>query len=187
MYPRVKVREQEEPVVGKEETTKFILRVLDSLSLENHHSSRICTSNQGNETEMYSPPSCARISKFGHKNFLTPPISASKVKKEKELSDNRTNIRASSVPRPRAVLSSPDNDVMIGSQNRKLRDSRVQGKGSITSQNLHTPIRPSHGNVRAQNPLNSKKVSKESGNNSHLKQKQALQPDASMPRASIRN
>lgn len=48
VYPRVKVREEEEePVVGKEETTKFIPRVLDSLSLENHHSLRICTSNQG--------------------------------------------------------------------------------------------------------------------------------------------
>ncbi|KAJ0966538.1 hypothetical protein J5N97_023455 [Dioscorea zingiberensis] len=190
MYPRVKVTKQQEPVVVKEETTAFILKVIESLSLENNHPPRILTSKQGNgtEAEIYSPPSCARISKSNHKNFLTPPLPTSKVRKDKELADNnRANIRASSVPRPRAVLSSPDNDEMIGNQNQKLRDSRQHEKRQMISQNLHAPTRLIHRNLRAESPVNLKKASKEAGSNSHLKQKQASQPAASRPRPLVRN
>ncbi|KAL5996873.1 hypothetical protein ACLOJK_007796 [Asimina triloba] len=61
-----------------------------------------------------------------------------KEKNVKEIDlDHRTNIRASPIPRPRAVLSSPDNDGMIGNRNKLLRErqsvlkTRNSGPGTV--------------------------------------------------------
>ncbi|TKY51827.1 hypothetical protein E2542_SST23346 [Spatholobus suberectus] len=51
--------------------------------------------------------------------------------------ENKVNIRASSIPRPRAVISSPDNDIMIGNRN-KIRDGRLSAsKNGAVLQNRH--------------------------------------------------
>lgn len=60
------------------------------------------------------------------KNLLTPSTAPSKGNTDVGSDDdNKINIRASSVPRPRAVLSSPDNDGIIGSQNQRIREKQT--------------------------------------------------------------
>ncbi|RDX93305.1 hypothetical protein CR513_24453, partial [Mucuna pruriens] len=57
--------------------------------------------------------------------------------KDGNTDENRVNIRAGSIPRPRAVISSPDNDIMIGNRN-KIRDGRLStSKNGATFQNKH--------------------------------------------------
>ncbi|KAJ6725819.1 hypothetical protein OIU79_004053 [Salix purpurea] len=52
--------------------------------------------------------------------------------------EDRPNIRASSIPRPRAVLSSPDNDAVIGNNYNKTKVARSSAlKNSKVIQNRH--------------------------------------------------
>ncbi|XP_022632459.1 uncharacterized protein LOC106779836 isoform X3 [Vigna radiata var. radiata] len=51
--------------------------------------------------------------------------------------ENKVNLRVSSIPPPRAVISSPDNDIMIGNRN-KTRDERLStSKNDAVLQNRH--------------------------------------------------
>ncbi|GAU23802.1 hypothetical protein TSUD_27110, partial [Trifolium subterraneum] len=52
--------------------------------------------------------------------------------------ENKVNIRASSVPRPRAVISSPENDHMIGNRNKIGKGRLPASKNSTVSPNRHT-------------------------------------------------
>ncbi|KAK7278520.1 hypothetical protein RJT34_23550 [Clitoria ternatea] len=57
--------------------------------------------------------------------------------KDDNTHEDKINIRASSIPRPRAVISSPDNDIMIGNRN-KIRDERFSAsKNGAGLQNRH--------------------------------------------------
>ncbi|XP_020276235.1 uncharacterized protein LOC109850599 [Asparagus officinalis] len=172
MYPRVKVRQQEEPpLIQKEED---IVRVIEAISLKSH-SPRIRVSTLGNRGDYDSNPPHAkskpkvqltpfvaapkgkqnntpnednktnnngfrkdnkcqsdfhltypRIHESHPKDSLTPsPVQSKGTNDDRLDEDNKTNIRASSVPMPRAVLSSPDNDELIGSQNQSIREKQT--------------------------------------------------------------
>ncbi|KAK8464147.1 hypothetical protein PHAVU_011G133515 [Phaseolus vulgaris] len=57
--------------------------------------------------------------------------------KDDSIDGNKVNIRASPIPPPRAVISSPDNDIMIGNRN-KSRDGRLSAsKNGAVLQNRH--------------------------------------------------
>ncbi|ONK63884.1 uncharacterized protein A4U43_C07F19920 [Asparagus officinalis] len=67
-----------------------------------------------------------RIHESHPKDSLTPsPVQSKGTNDDRLDEDNKTNIRASSVPMPRAVLSSPDNDELIGSQNQSIREKQT--------------------------------------------------------------
>ncbi|XP_043705559.1 uncharacterized protein LOC122655431 [Telopea speciosissima] len=96
-----------------------LFRILESVSLQEHSSVPGVSSviHSGKESQNDSSPSVARIP-----DEATTSISISKgVKNCKEIVED-IRIRASSIPRPRAVISSPDNDWMIGSRNRLPRE-----------------------------------------------------------------
>ncbi|XVE77977.1 hypothetical protein DITRI_Ditri13aG0107300 [Diplodiscus trichospermus] len=114
MYPRVKVRVEEEDdhfSPPNDSVSSLFLRLIDSQS------------EQEKENQANSPPSIARITKAYITSPATKSLSASKdsgkVKNNKQIvKDAKSNSKANSVPPPRAVLSSPDNDGMIGSRNK---------------------------------------------------------------------
>ncbi|XP_062079687.1 uncharacterized protein LOC133784283 [Humulus lupulus] len=107
MYPRVKVRAQEDcfsPQIDSKPTT---------------------TAQQEKENQNSDSPllPIARILKAYVLNSTMELNSASKVEKKRPVvKDSKPNLGASSVPRPRAVLSSPDNDGLIGSRNKLLKE-----------------------------------------------------------------
>ncbi|WJX12281.1 hypothetical protein P8452_02796 [Trifolium repens] len=51
--------------------------------------------------------------------------------------ENKVNIRASSIPRPRAVISSPENDQVIGNRNKIGKGRLSASKNSTVSPNRH--------------------------------------------------
>lgn len=127
MYPRVKVRKQveEDDQYAFEKISLQSVKAFEWLSLNDFSSSdeppasivRVPGSNVPK-----SPISTYTGSK-GEENNKTKTVSA----------ENRKNVRASSVPRPRAVLSSPDNDGIIGSKTKTRRELHPSTKG----QNRH--------------------------------------------------
>ncbi|KAJ4954559.1 hypothetical protein NE237_011342 [Protea cynaroides] len=173
MYPRVKVRQDkeddEEFVVddnsfAQEGTCSLPLcRILESTSIEEHSLLGISSAiDAGKESENDFPPSIARVP-----NEATPSISMSKGGKNNKEIDDETRIRASSIPRPRAVISSPDNDWMIGSRNHLPRER---------SSNLKK-----HNCVKAAIPVSTRIGSHESGDHkSHSNEKKG--PHLTLPK-----
>lgn len=195
MYPRVKVRQHIEGVPVQEKETSHAVRIIESLSLENHSFPRILVPNQEHNCKSDPRPPHARVSTSHLKNPSTPPVDACKGKNDKELDgDNKTNIRASSVLRPRAVLSSPDNDGIIGTQNQRIRERRTTlrrqatNTDSITAQRsqvsrertlltkLQTSApaqgKPSIKDATVQSPPSTRKPIKKASNNSAPREKQ---------------
>ncbi|KAL9431186.1 hypothetical protein AB3S75_026384 [Citrus x aurantiifolia] len=108
MYPRPRVRIKEQQQEEEKAENHFsppndkgsilFLRVLESLALADSSSTK--------ENQSGSPPSIARIKKAC--NSASKDISK----------DIKENHKVRSVLRPRAVLSSPDNDRLIGNGNK---------------------------------------------------------------------
>ncbi|KAJ0035976.1 hypothetical protein Pint_25155 [Pistacia integerrima] len=112
------------------------------------------------------PPSVPRIQKTHALNAVTvtPTISTSKgtEKNDRKIDEkDRSNIRPSSstsVLRPRAVLSSPDNDAMIGNKNkiganqsRVLRNHNFIQKRHVNAQCKVTPSTKSQTHTKLSN------------------------------------
>ncbi|CAI9776028.1 unnamed protein product [Fraxinus pennsylvanica] len=132
MYPRVKVRKQveEDDQYAYEKISLQSVKAFEWLSLNDFSSSD------------ESPPSIVRVR---GSNVPKSPISTCTGSKGEEnnktktvSAENRKNVRASSVPRPRAVLSSPDNDGIIGSKTKTRRELHPSTKSHNTCQNRHT-------------------------------------------------
>ncbi|KAK4765884.1 hypothetical protein SAY87_007526 [Trapa incisa] len=58
------------------------------------------------------------------------------------VSNEKAQIRASSVPRPRAILSSPDNDAAIGKKNRNAtaQSSALRNQNKLQARNAHQQL-----------------------------------------------
>ncbi|CAL9148177.1 uncharacterized protein LOC103992761 isoform X1 [Musa acuminata AAA Group] len=171
MYPRIKVREQEDQTI-KEEELSFVMRIIETLSTEVQPSLRNSAANY--DTESGKDPLLwhAKFHKSPLKGFPASSISASKGKDAKIINeDNKTKKRASSVPRPRAVLSSPDNDDLIGKQNLVIKRQTLPKIKSI-SQSLQAQGKGgSHKNAGVGTPLRRKGISKESGDDNHTNER----------------
>ncbi|KAH1129828.1 hypothetical protein J1N35_001206 [Gossypium stocksii] len=151
MYPTVKVRVQEEeedhfpPHNNNHHEPSLFLRLLESLS------------KQEKENKINSPPSNS-ISSITNAYITSPtPKDGGTVKKNKKQigKDMKSNVKASSVLPPRAVLSSPDNDRMIGSINKlDYASSSLASKkrpadvGTPSSPNIGKGPKPKTENVK---------------------------------------
>ncbi|KAG8489037.1 hypothetical protein CXB51_017107 [Gossypium anomalum] len=151
MYPRVKVTVQEEeedhfpPHNNNHHEPCLFLRLLESLS------------KQEKENKINSPPS---NSIFGiTKAYITSPTpkDGGTVEKNKKQigKDMKSNVKPSSVLPPRAVLSSPDNDRMIGSINEldyasssSASKKRPADVGTPSSPNIGKGPKPKTENVK---------------------------------------
>ncbi|KAK2455222.1 hypothetical protein QL285_002697 [Trifolium repens] len=112
MYPRVKVRvtEQEDYLYPENDSGILaFLKLIESLHFEEE------------ENQSKSQPSISTNTKACPKHIITrrfTPSTKGILKNSKRVSEvPKENTRASSIIRPRAVLSSPDNDELIGSIN----------------------------------------------------------------------
>ncbi|XP_020113468.1 uncharacterized protein LOC109727697 isoform X3 [Ananas comosus] len=140
VYPQVKVRAEEAPLpVGLfEEPTSIIPRAIESLSLEG-------TNSENN------PP--LRYEKSLLKSFPQSFNSTFIVIASRPVGENTgTNAKVSFISRPRAVLSSPDNDDLIGNQNRKHEGKSPHSKKQSTNQHLRNQEKLNHKNTRVQKP-----------------------------------
>ncbi|XP_024032622.1 uncharacterized protein LOC112095172, partial [Morus notabilis] len=126
-------------------------------------------------------PSIAKVPKSYMLNIAvsftndTPKVAMPKISvikeeekdnKKVDYEDGKQNIRACSVPRPRAVLSSPDNDLAIGNRNRSKTERLSVLKTSKLPQNRHSQCKVVPNT--SENSVNTKK-SKESHDDSNLK------------------
>ncbi|KAK1559869.1 hypothetical protein Q3G72_019313 [Acer saccharum] len=135
--PRVRVKEQDQEdgqvVSPPNDTGSFLfLRLLESLSLQD------CSLPKENHCN--SSPANAKVTKTCVPSVKSELVSASKEKNNK---DSKQSGRAISILRPRAVLSSPENDGMIGNKN-KLRPSsskRLNHEQKMTT-SISNPIKP---------------------------------------------
>ncbi|PIN05001.1 hypothetical protein CDL12_22461 [Handroanthus impetiginosus] len=131
MYPKVKVRVQREEAdqYAYEKNSLESLKAFEWLSL--HH---VSSSDE-------SPQPVVRVPRSYAPKSPTPSFLASKEetnKKKAVVEENQKNISASSAPRPRAVLSSPDNDEIIGSKAQARRELLSGLKNQNPCQNRHT-------------------------------------------------
>ncbi|XP_042513785.1 uncharacterized protein LOC122088550 [Macadamia integrifolia] len=167
MYPRVKVREEkeedEEFVVDEdnsfvqEETCSLpLFRILESVSLEEQSSHGISSPiDGGKKSQNDFSPSVVRIPAE-----VAPSIPMSKGGKNNKEIDEDTRIRASSIPRPRAVISSPDNDRMIGSRKCSARALSSNLKKSNLDQK--SPAQDKVNCIKAATPMSTRRGSHES-------------------------
>ncbi|KAM7260472.1 hypothetical protein ACFE04_016213 [Oxalis oulophora] len=105
--------------------------------------------------------------------------------KNKQIDDDeeRVNIRATSILRPRAVLSSPVNDVVVGGKNKTNppRTSALKSSNPLPNRHLQCRVVPSNtdngshiktkkpkDSIGNESPINSKKPKEHIGNGSHV-------------------
>ncbi|KAI3984683.1 hypothetical protein MKX01_039300 [Papaver californicum] len=140
-YPKVKVRSEDDDFCShKEKNCLMLLKVFETLSLQ-------VQASPGKELENDSPPSVARVPKLYSPILAAPSTSSSKgaQKYEKQIEeDTKSNSGASSVLRPRAVLSSPDNDGMIGHINQlsRVRPSATKKKDLGEKSRVPSKVNP---------------------------------------------
>ncbi|KAA8527814.1 hypothetical protein F0562_035317 [Nyssa sinensis] len=165
MYPKVKVREQEQDdlhiALDHERSSLLSLDAFESLSIHDFNA-------PVNGSDDDAPASVVRVPKSYITNSTTPLIPVSKgVEKKndnnnKVVEDSKQNIRASSIPRPRAVLSSPDNDGMIGSRNKTKKAEVLSGlKNHNLCQNRHTQCKVTPRPVAFGSHMNTRRETKE--------------------------
>ncbi|XP_026435900.1 uncharacterized protein LOC113333687 isoform X3 [Papaver somniferum] len=136
----------------------MLLKVFETLSLQ-------VQASPGKELENDIPPSVARVPKLYSPVLAAPSTSSSKAgeqKHEKQIEeDTKSNNEASSVLRPRAVLSSPDNDGMIGHINRLSRVLPSVMKKKDLGEKTCVPGKVNPRCVKAKSPVNTRRKSKE--------------------------
>ncbi|KAJ4851329.1 hypothetical protein Tsubulata_005695 [Turnera subulata] len=135
MYPRFRVREQEQEQEQDELSPTKDAQTLLSSKVIGSSSEQGCSSPE-KENHFDSSQSVFRTPKAYVPSLVTQSPSASKdsssaVKDRCNGEKNKSNVRACSDLRPRAVLSSPDNDGLIGKRN-KLDNQRF----SVSKSNI---------------------------------------------------
>nr|POE76444.1 hypothetical protein CFP56_56201 [Quercus suber] len=149
MYPTVKVRVNEQddlfPPRNHDNGSMLFLSLMDSLSI------------QAKENRIDSPSSIAGVTKARVPNFSAQliPMSKGTVKKnDKQVDKSSEQNRTNSAPRPRAILSSPDNDGMIGSRNKLMEE---KSSDYSTKKKMQAQTKVVHNQVKAARPLNYQK------------------------------
>ncbi|XP_057479839.1 uncharacterized protein LOC130767099 isoform X2 [Actinidia eriantha] len=142
MYPRVKVGlEEQDVLVSLEKDDKSI----PGFKNVPQSPSAIGSSVKGKQNGSLTLPSCNKIPETDVPKLEIPlsPLSKGPTKNSRRTRDVRDDPKLSwkpnSISRPRAVLSSPENDKTIGSQNKKnikrsLLGLKKQGLQHSTSQ-----------------------------------------------------
>ncbi|KAK7356460.1 hypothetical protein VNO80_15732 [Phaseolus coccineus] len=139
MYPKVKVRHDDDAELG--------LKAFVSLYL--HPSSPVTDNKVVSMPTVVKVPECyvphvaiprprVHVTEDSEDFSLASDSSVTTgSEKDDSIDGSKVNIRASPIPPPRAVISSPDNDIMIGNRN-KTRDGRLSAsKNGAMLQNRH--------------------------------------------------
>ncbi|GAB2295307.1 hypothetical protein Dimus_029478 [Dionaea muscipula] len=123
-----------------------------------------------------SPTAINKIRKSYIPMSVPPSRSRGTRKNDGETEEDRPNIKASFVPRPRAVLSSPDNDSMIGSNNKaKVGRHTVVIKDNDPRQNMLSQCKISPRNATAESSKKRRARSKAAiDHTSNMKGKEGL-------------
>lgn len=181
MYPKVKVRtDGRDDQHAHDWSSLLSLKDIQFLCLQDS-----CIPVKGHQD--VSPPIVARIPKSYVPNVIMPQVSVSEEAEKKSYSteEDRLNIRASSIPRPRAVLSSPDNDAVIGSNNRTKVARPTASKNNKLMESRHEPCKAVPGQITDASPTSTRKSKNTSDNKSELKVKKWSPPEASSQRRKI--
>ncbi|KAK9146230.1 hypothetical protein Sjap_006133 [Stephania japonica] len=128
----------------------------------------------GNDFNGDSPPTIAKVPKNYVPALATPsvPLCKGDANNKKVVEESRPNIQATSVPRPRAVLSSPDNDEIIGKRKQLSQDRSSLLKRRSPGPNTTINGRISSSCVKAKTTENVKSSLKENTDSkNHLKGK----------------
>ncbi|GMH08282.1 hypothetical protein Nepgr_010122 [Nepenthes gracilis] len=179
MYPKVKVREQnQEDPQDRQGRSLQKLKDFDSLSLGNMTSTV-------KEHKHISPPSTAEVP--SSHTQITPPLSRGlqNVDKEAEVED-KPHIRASSILRPRAVLSSPDNDQMIGSKHKAKVERHSALKDHNSCQNRHSKCKVNPSNDTHERVAEGQAGTKEAAEQIHAQGKKVAAVSVRCRRANTR-
>jgi hypothetical protein len=159
MYPKVKVREQNDQEDFKGPS---LLPFNDDSCFPAKEHEDISPSYVAKIPKSYVPNVHMSTTSVSE-SLIMPTISASKGAGEidKNLDeDDKINIRANSILRPRAVLSSPDNDMMIGNNNRvkAKRPSGLKNPNLVQSRHAQCKIISSNITEGTVNTRKSKKA-----------------------------
>ncbi|THG19758.1 hypothetical protein TEA_008312 [Camellia sinensis var. sinensis] len=144
------------------------------------------------ECEDDSPPSIVRIPKSYIANSAIPMIPLPKGEgkssnKKKAMEDSRPNIRSSPIPRPRAVLSSPVNDGVIGGRNKAKIEVLSGLKDHNLRQTRHTQCKVIPRRSTVETPITTKRESKEAADGkTDLEQKKGSAKANPRQRADLR-
>ncbi|XP_022026714.1 uncharacterized protein LOC110927346 isoform X2 [Helianthus annuus] len=126
MYPKVKVIQEEEEE-EEEDPPKIYLKNFESLSLCDH------PSNSPEHKDGYTAP-YVRVPIYSD---VKKSVRAGKVNRE-------SNSKAGSVLPPRAVLSSPENDVMHGAGTKTKNKTKTAPESGLKNQNTHVKCTKSY-------------------------------------------
>ncbi|CAN1279069.1 hypothetical protein LINPERPRIM_LOCUS16873 [Linum perenne] len=135
MYPKVKVRSEDED--DRHWGSLLSLKDIQFLTIQETR----FPVKRGQEVSP-SPSPNAKIPKHYVPSLILPQqqSSATDTKSNPDEGDDRPLIRAGSIPPPRAVLSSPQNDALIGNKNRvakpTTRPSALRNKNSIQERHV---------------------------------------------------
>ncbi|KAK8623827.1 hypothetical protein V6N13_065190 [Hibiscus sabdariffa] len=181
VFPRVKVKEQDQDdqQVIKDYKINYVLSLKDVPLL-----SMLDSCFPVKRHEDVSPMPTARIPKSylpdveKYSDSSSEGSEKSKTKAEAEEKEARPNIRVSSTPRPRAVISSPDNDAVIGYKNKIEGRQRTALKNHNMVQNQHTTRTP----IFARSPVRTNKSKDDDERNVETKGKKGSRPTVSTRR-----
>ncbi|XP_031483644.1 uncharacterized protein LOC116253054 [Nymphaea colorata] len=193
MYPRVRVRvEDDDPASDAEVENQLPLEKFKSIPVES-----FCSDGNGRGTD------CPQYYAMAPKSYPTlkvcstissTPTSEDKQNQEKNVEnkpkhdqensvEGKPQIRASLVPRPRAVLSSPVNDQKIGSKNQLSQSKRPVLKKNEPSQNpvLQEKVNPRR--TQSQSSVSSIKGARASVTTTRTRKKDGSEPKTSKQEA----
>ncbi|XP_038724272.1 uncharacterized protein LOC120015791 isoform X1 [Tripterygium wilfordii] len=187
MYPKVKVREGDDRRTAlHDHEWACVLSLKDIQSLSLHES---CSPVR--QRLKVSSPLVAKISKPHVPDDVMPIVSISRAKEEKSddgkvEDEERSNIRVSQIPRPRAVLSSPDNDAVIGHRNRVKAERDPVSKSRHLASNRHGVCKVISSNANNESPVNAKKENNAAGDKSEVKGKKGSATSVASQRRNVR-
>ncbi|KAK6254690.1 hypothetical protein SCA6_015995 [Theobroma cacao] len=167
MYPRVKVKEQgqDDQYAMHDYKISSVLSLKDVLFL-----SMLDSYFPVKTPQDVSPIAKARIPESYVPEVEKPSDSApAESEKNNKATDeeDRPNIRVSLTPRPRAVISSPENDAVIGHNNRIKGEHCAALKNHLTVQNRHT----TRSHIFARSSVKTRKSKDDADSNFEIKPK----------------
>ncbi|KAK7391660.1 hypothetical protein VNO78_20077 [Psophocarpus tetragonolobus] len=132
MYPKVKVRQDDDAELG--------LKAFLSLYFQPSPS----PSPEMDQKVVVKVPKCyvphvpiPRVPVTDDSEEFNLESDSSRSEKDDNTSETKVNIRAGPIPRPRAVISSPDNDILLGNRNKSRDGRRLSASKDVALQNRH--------------------------------------------------
>ncbi|KAG4908289.1 hypothetical protein AAZX31_20G186600 [Glycine max] len=145
MYPKVKVRHDDDDAeLGLKAFLSLYLKPSPSPVMDQKV---VSTASIVKAPKCYVPVTIPRVlvteEDSGDFSSVSDSSGATGSEKDDSTDENKVNIRASSIPRPRAVISSPENDMMIGNRN-KNGDGRLSASkngGVLENRHAHCKVK----------------------------------------------